>query len=87
MLQIQQSINFKQIETSIHFETIHGSVVDQARQLQESIKTTAETVRSDATQSDGRLANQVTAIGETLSQTRQIAEEIRGETSAVNETV
>lgn len=87
MLQIQQSFTSNQTETSIHFETIHGTVVDQARQLQGRIQSTADTIRSDAAQSEGRLANKVTAIGKTLSQTRQIAEEIRGETSAVNETI
>ena len=84
---IQRTITSNQVESSIRFDTIQGTVVDQATHLQETIQSTADTIRSDVAQSEGRLATHVMGIGETLSQTRQIAEDIRGETSVVNEAV
>ena len=62
-------------------------MVDQATQLQESVRSAADVIRSDAAESEGRLAAQVTGIGGSLSETRQIVEGIRSETSAVNEAV
>ncbi len=87
MLEVQETIASNQTETNTHFETIQGIVVNQAEQLQGTIETTAGVICSDVAQSEGRLAGQVSGISETLCQTHQVAEEIRGETNALNEAV
>ena len=60
---------------------------DRTEQLQEGLRTIGDEIRSDAADSEDRLSSQVSGIEEITSQTYQIAENIRGETSALNEAV